>query len=137
MDQVPVWVIRILLLLLWRWNSLDHPTRTPHSNRIRRNILSHSRSGTNRASLANPNTRKNQHISTNPAIIFNKDRVAEFDIFPAGQNTGIVSSSENADSGCNLHSISNNNQTGIQNSHTGQGQPTVRSSHFCRIQTSS
>jgi hypothetical protein len=63
--------------------------------------------------LADSHAGKNNHIASYPAVVFDKDRMAELNELATRKNAGIMASSDDTNSGANLYTVPNNNQAGV------------------------
>lgn len=116
--HVAVRVAGIGELLLNRGNCLNDPRRRPQGDGVGWQALCHSRAGTNSASPANSNPRKNGDIPPNPAVILDADGVAKLYKLDAGKHTCLVPSSVYVNIGAHLHPVTNNDKACVQD-----GQP--------------
>lgn len=111
--QIAVLIVRILFLFFRRWNRLLHAARSANGNRERRDILGDNRSGSNCWALADSHAGKDNHITSYPAVVFDKDRMAELNELATRKNASIMASSDDTNSGANLYTVPNNNQAGV------------------------
>ena len=82
--HVSVRVVRIRQLLLHTLYRLDHLCRGAQGDRVRGQTLSNHRPSTNSAASANGDTRENNYVATDPAVVLNADGMSELDELDPG-----------------------------------------------------
>ncbi|PKX92171.1 uncharacterized protein P174DRAFT_262482 [Aspergillus novofumigatus IBT 16806] len=108
----------ILLFLLRRRNRPFDPARSPHCHREGRNILGDDGARANRRTLSDSDTRQNDDIRANPAVILDEDGMAEFHKLPPRQDTRVVAGGDDADVRSYLDPVTNDDEAGVQHSET-------------------
>lgn len=101
--------MRILFLFLCRGNRFLDTTRSADSDGEGGDILGDNRPGSNCRALANSHPRKNNHIASDPAIVLDEDWMAELHALAARKDAGIMTSSDDANTGANLHTVADDN----------------------------
>lgn len=114
--HVLVGVAGIIHLLFNRWNGLANLARSTHTDGIGRDVLCHHRASGDGRTSSDPNARKDDNIAADPAVVFNKNRVAELDEFDSGQHAGFVAGAEDTDIGGNLNTVADDDEAGVEDS---------------------
>lgn len=114
--HVFVGIVWVILFLLHRLDGLPDTCRCSHSNRVWRNAFRHHRARCYGRAPANPYAWQNDNVATNPAVIFDTYWVTKLDKFNARQHAGLVAGAVDVDIRSTLHSVSQNDEAGIQDS---------------------
>ncbi|PYI14912.1 hypothetical protein BO99DRAFT_448946, partial [Aspergillus violaceofuscus CBS 115571] len=89
-------------------------TRVPDRYGERRDILGDDGAGANRRALPDRDAREDDHVPADPAVVADRDRVAELDELAAREHADVMAGRVDVDVRAELDAVADDDQAGVE-----------------------